>query len=214
MQQLTVLCVLRSGSGYNAQSVSRLARAVSRHLTVPHTFKCLSDTDVDCERIALEHDWPKWWAKIELFRPGVVNGPTLYLDLDTVIVGSIDALAWFPHDFAIMRNLNQPWMPGSAVMWFGEKAPAVVYDRFRENPQHYMAQYSDTTQGCYLGDQAFIWDCMDRRVKYLTDSCRGLIRSYKRHCMAGVPEGCSVVAFGGDKKPWNVPDPWVKEAYA
>lgn len=209
----TVLCVLRSGPAYDSGIVERLQRAVARHLSVPHEFKCLSDVEVPCTRIPLLHDWPGWWAKIELFSPGVITGPTLYLDLDTVLVGSIDRLASFPYDFAIMRNLNMPHMPGSAVMWF-RKAPHHIYETFKENPSHYMAQYADKTQGCYLGDQAFIWDALDRKVKFLTDDVPGLIRSYRRHCAAGVPEGCAVVAFGGDKKPWTVKDQWVKEAYA
>ena len=210
---LTVLCVLRSGPAYEAGMVARLQGAVARHLSVPHEFKCLSDVPVPCKRIPLVHDWPGWWAKIELFRPGVITGPTLYLDLDTVIVGSIDRLAHFDSDFAIMRNLNMPHMPGSAVMWL-KNPPHHIYETFRENPAHYIAQYSDKSQGCYLGDQAFIWDAMDRKVEYLTDKVPGLVRSYRRHCAAGVPEGCSVVAFGGDKKPWTVNDKWVKEAYA
>lgn len=214
MSALTVLCVLRSGGGYNAELVARLQRAVARHLSVPHEFKCLSDVEVPCTRIPLEHGWPGWWSKIEIFRPGVVSGPTLYLDLDTVIVGSIDPLSGLAHDFAIMRNLNASWMPGSAVMWFKERAPQHIYEIFRENPDHYMAQYADKSQGCYLGDQAFIWDALERKVKFLTDEVPGLIRSYRRHCMAGVPDGCAVVAFGGDKKPWNVKDQWVREAWS
>lgn len=210
---LTVLSVLRSGGEYTAEWVSKLRKAVARHLSATHVFKCLSDVPVDCERIALEHGWPGWWSKVEIFRPGVVNGPTLYLDLDTVLVGSIDQLASLPHEFSIMRNLNASWMPGSAVMWFKERAPAKVYEIFRENPGHYIAQYSDRAQGTYLGDQAFIWDVMDRKIPYLTDKVPGLIRSYRRHCMAGVPAGCSVVAFGGDKKPHTVADQWVKEAW-
>ena len=210
---LDVLCVLRSGGGYTPESVARLQKAVARNLSVEHRFKCLADAEVPCVRVPLLHDWPGWWAKIELFRPGVITGPTLYLDLDTVLVGSIDALADLPQDFAIMRNLNMPHMPGSAVMWF-RSAPVKVYETFAENPAHYIAQYSDKTQGCYLGDQAFIWDVLDRKVSYLSDSVPGLIRSYRRHCAAGVPEGCAVVAFGGNKKPWSVPDKWVKEAYA
>lgn len=210
---LTVICVLRSGPAYNADMVARLQKYVARHLNVQHEFKCLSDTAVPCKRIPLQHDWPGWWAKVELFKPGVITGPTLYLDLDTVLVGNIDRLADFPHDFAIMRNLNAPWMPGSAVMWF-RKPPTQVYEQFCEDPQSIMSRYSDKTQGCYLGDQAWIWDCLDRKVKYLSDDVPGLIRSYRRHCAAGVPEGCAVVAFGGDKKPWTVQDKWVKEAYA
>jgi hypothetical protein len=207
---LTVLCVLKSGGHYTAEWVSKIRKAVARHLSVPHEFKCLSDVEVPCVRIPLIHNWPGWWSKIEIFRPGVINGPTLYLDLDTVLVGSIDRLSNLPYDFAIMRNLNSSWMPGSAVMWF-RKAPHKVYETFKENPTHYIGQYSDKSQGCYLGDQAFIWDVLDRKVDFLTDKVPGLIRSYRRHCMAGVPEGCSVVAFGGDKKPSTVKDNWVKE---
>lgn len=212
---LTVMCVLRSGGSYTPQAVEHLQCAVARNLSAAHRFVCLSDVPVDCERIALERDWPGWWAKIELFRPGVITGPTLYLDLDTVIVGSIDRLSEFRHDFAIMRNLNASWMPGSAVMWFsGENVPTHVYTTFAENPSHYMAQYADKSQGCYMGDQAFIWDCLDRRVAFLSDEVPGLIRSYRRHCAAGVPPGCALVAFGGSKKPWSAPDAWVKECYA
>lgn len=215
MSVLTVICVLKSGGEYTADWVASLQRAVSRHLSVPHVFKCLSDVPVPCERIALEHDWPGWFAKIELFRPGVVQGPTLYLDLDTVIVGSIDRLASFPYEFAIMRNFHQPWMPGSAVMWFAMRAPERVYSAFKDNPEHYISLYSDTSQGlCYRGDQAFIWDALDRRVDYLSDKVPGLIRSYRLHCMAGVPDGCSLVAFGGQKKPSTVPDEWVRRAWA
>jgi len=209
---LTIISVLKSGGGYDAKWVERLQRAVARNTTVPHVFKCLSDVDVPCVRIPLEHNWPGWWSKIELFRSGVIDGPTLYLDLDTVIVGNIDRLTDFPHDFAIMRNLNMPSMPGSAVMWF-RKAPHEVYERMRSDPAGSMAQYSDRNGGCYVGDQAFVWDTLHRKVKYLSDEVPGLIRSYRRHCMAGVPEGCAVVAFGGSKKPSTVPDKWVREAW-
>jgi len=211
---LTVMCVLRNGNGYSPLWVERLQRAVRRNLTLEHNFICLSDVDVPCERVPLKHDWPGWWAKIEMFSPGVVCGPTLYLDLDTVIVGNIDRLAWFDHDFAIMRNLNAPHMPGSAVMWFKESAPRMVYDHFCANPHAAMAEYGKANGGCYIGDQAFIWDTLHRRVAFLSDDVPGMIRSYRRHCVAGVPEGCAVVAFGGSKKPSSVPDQWVKTAWS
>lgn len=210
---LTVISVLKKSPEYNAKWVDKLQRAVARHLTVPHEFVCLSDVDVPCTRVPLQHGWPGWWSKIELFRPGVIVGPTLYLDLDTVLVGNIDALASFEEDFAIMRNLNQPHMPGSAVMWFKKQAPRVVYDRFVAHPEMAMAEYAKANGGCYIGDQAFIWDTLHRKTPYLTDHVPGLIRSYRRHCMAGVPPGCAVVAFGGAKKPSTVDDQWVAEAW-
>ena len=213
---LTVLSVLRSGGPYDETWVSKLKRGVARHLSVPHRFACLTDVpvaDVDhCYK--LEHDWPGWWSKIEIFRPGVVSGPTLYLDLDTVLVGSIDALADLPYDFAMMRNLMNAYMPGSAVMWFKEKAPHHVYQEFSESAEMWMRELKEGAHDSYRGDQAFIWECMHRKVDYFTDALPNIVRSYRRHCMAGIPSGCSVVAFGGSAKPNKTDAAWVKEAWA
>lgn len=207
---LTVICVLKSGGSYTQDWVGKLKSACKRHLSIPHSFKCLTDTFVlGSETIPLKHDWPGWWAKIELFRPGVINGPTLYLDLDTVLVGSIDCLGSLPNDFAMMRNVWQAHMPGSAVMWF-RKVPHKVYEMFSESPEEIMSQYQFKGNP-YMGDQGFIWDAMDRKVDFIEND--GLIRSYRKHCLDGVPEGCSLVAFGGQSKPNTVNAPWVKEAW-
>lgn len=216
MELTTVITVFKSGGDYDQDFVRCLRAQVDRHMSVPHRFVCLSDQfikGVACHH--LQEDWPGWWSKIELFRPGLITGPTLYLDLDTVLVGSIDALAWFDHDFAMMRNVWEPRMPGSAVMWFREKAPAEVWKRFSGAPEAMMEQYKRTQNGAYLGDQAFIWDTLHRKVEYLSDQCPGLIRSYRRHCLpnGGPPEGCSLVAFGGAFKPWTVQDNWVRQAW-
>jgi hypothetical protein len=209
---LTVLCVLKSGGGYDAEWVAKLQRAVERHLSTPHVFKCLSDVEVPCERIALKHDWKGWFSKVELFRPGVIDGPTLTLDLDSVIVDGFDQIADLPYDFAMLRNLNDPSKASSAVMWF-RKAPHHVYEAFAENPEHYMGEYAKSNGGVYIGDQAWIFDAMDRKVTYFSDEYPRLIRSYRRHCQNGVPPGCSIVQFGGSLKPSNVKDQWVKEAW-
>jgi len=56
----TVICVLRSGGQYDAEWVRKLRDGVKRNLARPHRFVCLSDVDVPCERIPLQHDWPGW----------------------------------------------------------------------------------------------------------------------------------------------------------
>jgi len=211
---LTILSVLKSGGEYDAGWVSKLMRACTRNLTIPHRFECLSDVEVPCQRIPLKHDWPGWWSKIEIFRPGVIQGPTLYLDLDTVIVGNIDRIADLPYDFAMTRNLNMGHWASSLAMWF-IKSPSQVYQTFLENPEFHMREHSrsNASMGVNIGDQSFIYEVMDRKVKFLSDDVPGLIRSYARHCTAGVPEGTSIVAFGGINKPSTVSDKWVKEAW-
>jgi hypothetical protein len=211
---LTVISVLRSGGIYNYEWVAKLRRGVERNLNVPHRFVCLSDVPVPCERIPLEHAWPGWWSKIELFRPGVISGPTLYLDLDNIIVGCIDALSELPFDFAMMRNFHRPHMPGSSVMWFGHAAPKIVYDSFATDPLAHMAHYAPLKDGVYMGDQGFIWDTLERKVEFIDEVQPDMVRSYRKHCKDGVPNGVGVVAFGGPNKPSTVADEWVARAWA
>ena len=89
---LNVVCVLREGGkvGYTAEWVDKLQRGVQRNLTIPHRFVCLSDCPVNCERIELVSGDYGFWSKMQLFQPGLLTGPTLYIDLDTVICGNID----------------------------------------------------------------------------------------------------------------------------
>ena len=88
---LTVACVYRSGGKmYSTEYVRVLRDMVARNLTRPHRFVCLSDVEVPCERIPLITDWPGFYAKIEIFRRGLFQGPVLYFDLDTIIHGSIE----------------------------------------------------------------------------------------------------------------------------
>lgn len=210
---LTVLCVLKSGGIYDAEWVRKLHDGVARNLKRPHGFACLSDIAVPCHRIALAHDWVGWWSKIELFRPGVICGPTLYLDLDTAIVAPIDGITTLAADFAMLNNFSNPGMVGSGVMWFsGENIPHKVYHKFAKQPDAYIAHHIRNANGSYLGDQAFIHDALDRDVPFLTDDYPG-IKSYKHHCRAGLPKGTSIVCFPGAPKPTEVKDQWMLDAW-
>jgi hypothetical protein len=154
-------------------------------------------------RIPLKHKWPGWWSKLEIFR--VVDGPTLYLDLDTVVVGNIDHLVNLPQDFAAIRNFHDPYMIGSAVMWF--KGPMKwVYDKFCEKPFKWIEYHERKRDGPYLGDQAFIWNALGRKVETLPMET---IKSYKFHCKEGLPKEAALVCFGGQPKATDVKADWL-----
>ncbi len=212
---LTVLCVLRSGGIYVAEWVRKLRDGVARNLNIPHRFVCLSDVPVQCERIPLLHDWPGWWSKIELFRPGVITGPTLYLDLDTVVVGNIDALATIPHDFAMLRNFGRRNYIGSGVMWF--RRPMVeLYEKFSAGSDAIMALHEDKKQGAHFGDQAYIFDSVgDRNIRRLQDAVPGLIHCYPKTFESDkTPAGCGLVCFKGKiKQPEAMHQAWCREAW-
>jgi hypothetical protein len=201
---LLVLCVCKSGGEYSAEWVRKLKDGVARNLTVPYEFKCLSDIEVP-DRIPLRHKWPGWWSKIELFRE--ITGPTLYLDLDTVITGPLAHLVNLPDDFAMLRNFHVPAFVGSGVMWFG-KPQKHVYERFCEKPFKWIEYHDRKRDGPYLGDQAFIWEAMGKKVAHLPMET---IKSYKFHCKDGLPENTSIVCFHGQPKLPDVKADWITE---
>jgi len=205
---ITVSCVLKSGGIYNELWVEKLRRGVARHMSQPHRFVCLSDVDLPCETIKLEHDWPGWWSKIELFRPRVIIGPTIYLDLDTIITGSLEPFIDLPYDFAMLESFHSKDMVGSGVMWFKDRAPEGVYDRFIQGPQRVMDHYNSVKIGAYRGDQAFVWDTLGRKVDKIASPA---LRSYKMHCRNGLPEGTSIVAFHGRPRPTEINPKWLLE---
>lgn len=218
---IDVLCVLRSGGSYTQDWVRRLRDGVARHLLVPHHFVCLSDVSVPCLRIRLRHDWPGWWSKIEIFRSDIWERPTLYLDLDTVIVGDISCLASLPHDFAMLRGFGRPHYVGSGVMWLGKPQPQ-VYESFTAGPpERLIAEYArnpgpgagrHAAYNAARGDQAYIVDAMGGldAIPRLTDDVPGLIELYGRFG-ATPPPRCSVVCFKGKRKPDMYDDPWLRE---
>jgi hypothetical protein len=204
---LTVSCVLKSGSYYDAEWVGKLQRGVARHMSHPHRFVCLSDVEVPCERIPLKHDWPGWWSKIELFS---LDGLMLYFDLDTVITGSIDGLANLPHDFAMLRSFSAPNAVGSGVMWF-RKTPHQVYEKFARMPECYIEHHERNADAetAYVGDQSFIHDCLgDVPLIDLPE-----VKSYKRHCRNKLPPDASVVCFHGVPRPPEVQTEWMARSW-
>jgi len=210
---LTILCVLRSGGDYKPEHVRILRDGVARNITIPYRFVCLSDVDVPCETIALRNHWPGWWSKIEIFRPGVITGPTLFLDLDTVIVKNIDAVATIPYDFAMLdiREKNTP-VGNSGAMWINKPYPNIYY-RFLEKPQEWINYHLENANNRYMGDQAFISDCFPGGMPKLHQALPGFFKSYKYdHCESRPHKTASVICFGGTPRPWQV-DGWVTEYY-
>jgi len=123
---LTVACVLRRGGlylgsregPYFAKYVRILRERVAEQLSLPHRFVCLSDVTVPCPHINLHEFWPGAWAKIELFRRGLFDGPVLYLDLATAVLGELDELARVALDgeFSAVRH-RQGGLDAAVMAW-------------------------------------------------------------------------------------------------
>lgn len=182
---ITVACVLKSGGCYTPEYVERLKAGVDAHL-MGHRFVCLSDVDVPCERIQLTEDLPGWWSKLELFR---LTGPTLFLDLDTVITGDLSEIAAYPHQFTMLSDFYHPERPASGVMaWSGDWSRLLdEYEPGRKYPGH--------------GDQGYIaWKLGE--VERFQDLFPGQVVSRKVVSTRNANE--RVVCFHGQPRPHDV----------
>lgn len=204
-----IATVLRSGGIYRAEHV-RTLRAACRQWAPGEPFGCLTDTPIPgilCHK--LQHDWPIWWSKIELFRPGVFTPGTrvLYLDLDTVVLGPLFDLLARPEPFLALADfyrrppLTRTRGLGSGVLQWTADDWSELYRAFAAAPEEHMR-----TCG-YGGDQWYLeLRGMRDQVTFWEDVCPGAIVSYKVHCEDGrVPAGARVVCFHGRPKPWQVP---------
>lgn len=191
---LTVACVLRSGGAYRPEHVHGLKAQVS-HWLPGERFVCLSDMKVDCERVPLEAGWPGWWSKIELFRH--FKGRTLYLDLDTVLIGDPEPL--MTGEFLMCRNWVYPHLLTSAVMaWDGDYSH--IADEFEPVAERVIAEYVTCER---WGDQAWIAE----RAGEPRTFPDGSILSYRFSLKERLPPppDALVVAFNGTHLPWDGP---------
>ena len=97
---VAVTCVFW-GNKFSLDYVYNLKASVERNTIVPHKFVCYSDRAIpNVETRILRPGYEGWWNKLQLFDVGnKVSDRVVYLDLDTVITGSIDWLledrSWF-----------------------------------------------------------------------------------------------------------------------
>ena len=172
-----------------------------RRHTPKANFVCLTDVKLsnNTETFLLRHNWPGWWSKIELFRPGLFLDPVVYLDLDSTVTGDLMKLRRTP--LTMISDFYRPENPASGVMaWTGASCPSTVYEVFKSNPSRYMGAYRTPAR---WGDQGFIRDHCTRKPERFGDE----VASYKVHVQNDrVPDKAVVIAFHGKPKPWDLED--------
>lgn len=204
---MIVLCVLRKGREYGPDQVAALRDSLQAHRDA--RLVCLSDVAVPCERVPLKHDWPGWWAKVELFAYDWKE-PVLYVDLDTVFLGNPSGLARCSPGFTMLARVGMPGDVGSGVMsWRGDYSH--VYRAFKSDPASAIKGYRTTTK---WGDQSFIRDHIGR--ENIETFPHGLAVSFKAECTRkGDPRtfrlpsrSARILYFHGKPRSWEVPPVW------
>jgi len=97
------------GRDFTANDVWRLYHSALKHIDRPFDFYVLTNdmkADVPGNKIELLHgdDWPGWWSKMELYRPDLPSGRTLYMDLDSHIIRSLGPVLDFEGDLVMFDD--------------------------------------------------------------------------------------------------------------
>lgn len=210
-----------TGDKYAPEYADKLWRAVESNLERDHEFWLITDKDPRLFKLygepgtkiipPLYPEFGGWWQKLGLF---YFTGPALWLDLDVVITGRLDPLCETRADVRTALNWAQSGHGGcqSSVM-FWQKADRVLWEFIRSRnatPQRYPWPPRNES-GCLWGDQEFLTELRDHGKLAVDYHAEELVRSYKYHCRAGLPDGASVIVFHGKPDPHDVPDPWVLE---
>ena len=201
--------VLKTGPEYKEQHVHLLVESLVKY-NKNVRLSVLSDININhpkVDTIPLIENWPGWWSKIEMFRPGLFDETVFYMDLDSVVVGDLSNLENRPlRAFGMISDVYNIGRFGSGLMMFDPKQNyGYLYDEFKKNSQHIINTYRVPGK---WGDQDFINDNLQERQVALDQVYPGYFSSYKVHCRRGVPRNTKIVFFHGKPRPWEVKLTW------
>lgn len=205
---LNVVCVNQGNYlGRGAEYVNTLASMVGRTLPTEHKFICFTDDpeglDEGIEVRPLPAGLTGWWAKLYLFsKEAGLDGRVMYFDLDTVIVGSLEQIAEYQGEFAILSDFYRPKGYGSGVMAWEGGTLSHIWEYYDEAGR-------PNIQG---GDQAWIEKIQDNADRW-QDLYPGAFVSYKKHAQEWPPADAAVVCFHGEPRPHEYPSAWVEQTW-
>jgi len=152
------------GRDFTVRDIARLRNNVDKYMDRPYTFYCLTNyegNDLPAERIPLKHQWPGWWAKMELHRSDMPEGRTLYLDQDLYVVDSLQPMLDYEGDLVMFNNRITKKQDGmvlryqAGIMLFTPGKFSFLYDMMKENDEYFMKHYrgDQDVMGRFAPDQ-------------------------------------------------------------
>lgn len=163
MEGVNIMCLYWVGKfrgrDFTMVDVERLYASVSKHIDRPFTFYCLTNSDEEfpdhINPIALIYAWPGWWSKVELHRSDLPEGRTLYMDLDSHAIRSLQPILDYEGDLVMFETgipehkweklKREGWVCRyqAATMLFdpGTKCMQRVWSKFLMSPNLWMKKY-------------------------------------------------------------------------
>ncbi|MBV1903156.1 MAG: hypothetical protein KUG58_05920 [Marinosulfonomonas sp.] len=234
---LNIICY-KWGSKYTAKQVNILHASVGRNLSVPHKFICITDDPSGLDSEIATAPFPKQslignGPKIFTFSADFLGlGPNDFvvsLDIDIVIVGSLDFLAQNPElDFVIAKHrvASATSRGHGAVYRLRVGSHRHIWDSFAHDPEKWAEAYpgrknnrfseqrwlehhfKDKEMDFFPANKILIYrtDCNSRsfsRILGRKAGRLGITAAFMGQAkLPGIGE--SIVSFSGETKPWDV----------
>lgn len=208
---------MKWGEAYSAEDVNILYGMVARHTTGRLAFHCFTDDprgirpEVICQPLPglgceIPAGVPGKWRKVALWSQELagLQGPVLFIDLDSVIVDNIDGYFTFgdPTDVIVARNwINRVRRTGqTSVLRFPVGQHPYMLEQLRRAPAEIATRYR--------WEQAYVTHGIRGGVKYWPEAWT---RHFRIHCAgpwplrlfrpAILPNRSKIVTFPGAPKP-------------
>jgi hypothetical protein len=230
---MKTIITMKWGNSFHPFYVNILYNAVKKNVTGPLRFVCITDDsggivpEVECFDIkdlelGLSFEGSGAWKKIGIYQEKLfdISGEVLFLDLDTIVTGSLDdffdfegrfiSLYSWPNwkvNFKMSLGLNA-WKKrvGTGVFRFIVGDQVHLFDYFNRNP--------DKIKSLYANEERYVADYVHGSDFWPSN----WILSFKRHLRQPIlwdrfkqplhpPADCKLVAFHGKPRPHAlVPD--------
>ena len=212
---MTVLCQLWGSWGQPMQGeyVRRLRDGVAKHLSIPHRFVCMTDIPKvvpnDIETLPLGCSNWRWnLRKMAMYDPDYkLTGRVLALDLDVVVVGSLDDIAKYHGRFATVEDFYEPGLSGGCIVGF---EGGTLSDDLYWPAHDHRFQVNTLTRGSERKWYRLRMPAGD----FWQGIFPGQIVSYKpkpNERLKEVPENARIVCFHGDPRPHECDEKWLKQ---
>ncbi len=238
---MNIICI-KWGDKFSAEYVNRLYAMVSGNLSSPFRFVCFTENSAGIRDEVEIQDLPeldlpagapeRGWRKLTVFKKdfGGLSGTTLFLDLDVVIVGSLDDFFSHSGDFLIAHDKKNPNKP--------EGNSSIFRFEIGQYPQilQYFEQNSALVKSQVRHEQAYLSREMHKlgKLEYWPDEW---VPSFKYRCCPSwlkswlqapsIPAGAKVILFHGLPNPPEAikgisgkwyrhikPSPWIKDYWS
>jgi hypothetical protein len=209
--------------------IQNLYNMVKRNLTIPHRFICFTDnviihkrkefkhSDIEFRKFK-RHDFEGWFNKLQLFSPqSELEGDTLYMDLDIVIMKNIDCFGTIGEskNFVGMNDFNPTsGLFNSSIMRFNNQYHNIIWEE-------YIKKRGDFTK--MHGDQEIISSIIKDHKDTIsfpdewTQSYKWLNRKGERYHIDKMTyeqdPNAKVCVFHGNPNPHESTQEWVKSLW-